>query len=199
MVLPLSTAIQRLAATLQKFQQPWNHFTAFYRLQFIALMGRQHCLGYPQQKENDSGMHLSSVTHLLDLVFSFQEQNNAMISISPDLESNCILQNQAIPWDVWHFYRQLTLCPPGNSCRTKSQESLPLPFWMWKQPTSKNSLLVAELCMFTSKHGWHFRPFIAVRAIRLSVLSTSFWMMNTRTSVPVLKGKVQQKESLSQL
>lgn len=83
-------------------------------------MGRQHCLGYPQEKENYSGMHLSSLTHLLDLVFSFQEHNNATSCISPAWSLTVFCRNRPSPRDVWHFHQ--VLCSLGSTCRTVSGE-----------------------------------------------------------------------------
>lgn len=65
-----------------------------------CLNGKETLFGV-STTSNDSGMHLSSVTGLLDLVFSFQKQDNLMSCISiPDLESSYILQKKATPSDL---------------------------------------------------------------------------------------------------
>lgn len=47
----------------------------------------------------------------------------------------------------------------------------------------------------STQHRWNIRPFFAVWATRLPQLSTSFRVVNTRMSVPVEKGEVEQRES----
>lgn len=163
---------------------------------YCLLKTSVHCLygkttlGYPQQKEDDSGMYLSSVTHLLDLVFSCQEQNNTMICNF----SRCgVILHFA---ETGHPMRQLALLPPADPLPTRKhlQNKVSGELIVVISNVKANSQQGCASGSWTmhvhSKHRWNFRPFIAVRATRLSQLSTSFWVMNTRTPVPGVKGKV---------